>query len=148
MKTAVNVFFFLSYYLLFTVFYNITIIISYLIIYLFINWFILFFFFHFIPVRTCFICLVIILNLNFITLCKKKQHAYSPRTPQIQNSSTFQNNPPVVATTATPPPNVITIQMVNVYINFENWMCLCCYCALGCCSIWNMFIFVSTIMHL
>lgn len=82
MKTAVNVFFFLSYYLLFTVFYNITIIISYLIIYLFINWFILFFFFHFIPVRTCFICLVIILNLNFITLCKKTTRLFTTNTPK------------------------------------------------------------------
>lgn len=98
MKTAVNVFF-LSYYLIFTVFYNITIIISYLIIYLFINWFILFFFFHFIPVRTCFICLVIILNLNFITLCKKNNtpiHHEHPKykTPQHFKTTHLLSQPP------------------------------------------------------
>lgn len=148
MKTAVNVFFFLSYYLLFTVFYNITIIISYLIIYLFINWFILFFFFHFIPVRTCFICLVIILNLNFITLCKKTTRLFTTNTPNTKLLNISKQPINHLLSQPPPPPNVITIQMVNVYINFENWMCLCCYCALGCSSIWNMFIFVSTIMYL
>lgn len=147
MKTAVNVFFFLSYYLLFTVFYNITIIISYLIIYLLIDLF-YFSFFHFIPVRTCFICLVIILNLNFITLCKKTTRLFTTNTPNTKLLNISKQPINHLLSQPPPPPNVITIQMVNVYINFENWMCLCCYCALGCCSIWNMFIFVSTIMHL